>query len=286
MALGKQVALYRKKADITLERLETLSGVDIGTINALEKRDSKRSIYAPALAKAFGLTVEELLDESQSYEVKLRGLRGATIELMKRTKSANSALHSLDSETVSHDDSVSQLELNNFKSKNSEFNDRHKIDAATRRLKGESVDIVIPQYDAGGSMGGGRLLLAEQPGLIKSWHVDHEWVRQNVKHYSSLENLCIVTGFGNSMKPMFNPGDPLLVDRGVNIIDHDAIFFFRIGEEGFIKQVQRIPDPMNAELIFRAKSKNQDYDSFDIHPSNPHFAVLGKVLTIWKSDQF
>lgn len=148
-------------------------------------------------------------------------------------------------------------------------------------------DIVIPQYDAGGSMGaGGKLLLAGQPGLIKSWHVDQEWMRLNVRQYTSLANLCIVTGFGPSMKPMFNPGDPLLVDLGVKSIDHDAIFFFRVGDEGFIKQLQRIPDPAGAGKIIRAKSKNPDYDPFDILPSNPHFEIIGKVLTVWKSDQF
>lgn len=151
----------------------------------------------------------------------------------------------------------------------------------------ETSDIVIPQYDTGGAMGGGRLLLAEQPGLIKSWHVDHEWVRLNVKHYSSLSNLCIVTGFGNSMKPMFNPGDPLLIDKGINHVDHDGIFFFRVGEHGFIKQIQRIPDPMTGDMVFRAKSMNDaQYDPFDIHPSNPQFAVLGKVLTVWRSEQY
>lgn len=148
-------------------------------------------------------------------------------------------------------------------------------------------DIVIPQYDAGGSMGdGGKLLLADQPGLIKSWHVDQEWIRLNVRQYTSLANLCIVTGFGPSMKPMFNPGDPLLVDLGVKTIDHDAIFFFRVGDEGFIKQLQRIPDPAGAGKVIRAKSKNPDYDPFDILPSNPHFEIIGKVLTVWKSDQF
>ena len=147
-------------------------------------------------------------------------------------------------------------------------------------------DIVIPQFDTGGAMGGGHLLLAEQPGLIKSWRVDQEWVRLNVRQYTSLANLCIVTGFGPSMKPMFNPGDPLLVDLGVKNIDHDAIFFFRIGDEGYIKQLQRIPDPIGPGKIIRAKSKNPDYDSFDIHPSNPYFEVIGKVLTVWRSDQF
>lgn len=63
MALGKQIRKYRERAGWTLERLEMLSGVDMGTISALERRDSKRSEFGPPLAAAFGLTLEQLLDE-------------------------------------------------------------------------------------------------------------------------------------------------------------------------------------------------------------------------------
>lgn len=145
-------------------------------------------------------------------------------------------------------------------------------------------DVEIRQFDAGGGMGAGRLLLDDQPGLIKSWHVDHDWLRLNVRNYTSIENLCIVTGFGPSMRPMFNPGDPLLVDRGVNTVEVDSVFFFRVGEQGFIKLLQRIPTASG--LVLRAKSKNPDYDPFDIDQKTMDFEVLGKVLTVWKSEQF
>lgn len=145
-------------------------------------------------------------------------------------------------------------------------------------------DVEIRQFDAGGGMGGGRLLLDDQPGVIKGWRVDREWVRHNVRSYSAIENLCIVTGFGPSMRPMFNPGDPLLVDRGVNVVETDAVYFFRVGEHGFIKALQRIPTADG--LVLRAKSKNPDYDPFDIDQRTMDFEVLGKVLTVWKSEQF
>jgi transcriptional regulator with XRE-family HTH domain len=147
----------------------------------------------------------------------------------------------------------------------------------------EGDNIEIPQFDAGGGMGEGRLLLDGQPGLIKNWHVDHEWLRLNVKNHTGVDNLCIVTGFGPSMRPMFNPGDPLLVDRGVTTAELDAIYFFRIGKHGFIKMLQRIPK--DGKMILRAKSKNPDYDPFDIDETMD-FQVLGRVLTIWKSEQF
>lgn len=66
MALGKQIRKYRQHFGWTLEELSQRSQIDVGTISALENRDSTRSQYAPAIARAFGLSVEQLLDESQA----------------------------------------------------------------------------------------------------------------------------------------------------------------------------------------------------------------------------
>lgn len=69
MALGKQIQTYRKRAGWTLEQLAEKSGVEVGTISALEQRDSERSKYTGALARAFGLTTEQLADESVTYPI-------------------------------------------------------------------------------------------------------------------------------------------------------------------------------------------------------------------------
>jgi len=67
MGLGKQVRKYREKAGWTLEQLSAKAEVDVGTISALEQRDSHRSKYTGKLAAAFGLSTDQLLDESQAY---------------------------------------------------------------------------------------------------------------------------------------------------------------------------------------------------------------------------
>lgn len=141
-------------------------------------------------------------------------------------------------------------------------------------------DIEIPQFATGGAMGRG-LMLRDQPGVIQSWRVSPEWILRNVKHYSSVRNLCIVTGFGDSMRPMFNPGDPLLVDRGVNTVEFDAVYFFRVEGEGFIKRLQRIPGEG-----LRVLSANRDhYEPWTIKQSMD-FEVLGRVLKVWASEDF
>lgn len=146
-------------------------------------------------------------------------------------------------------------------------------------------DLLIAQYDAAGAMGNGGLVLEEQPpGLIKSWKVDPEWLRLNVQHHTGIRNLCIVTGFGPSMKPKYNPGDPLLLDTGIKDVESggDGVYFFRVGNHGFIKQLQRIPTEDG--LVLRAKSFNKDYDPFEI-TKKMDFEVFGKVLTVWRSEQ-
>lgn len=141
----------------------------------------------------------------------------------------------------------------------------------------------IPQWDTGGKMSASGLVLRDQPGVIRAWHVSDEWLRQNVHRITSPANLAIVTGFGPSMRPLYNPGDPLLLDTGRKRVDVDGIYFFRVGEEGFIKQLQRIPTARGTML--RAKSYNPDYDPFEITP-DMDFEVFGWIVKVWRGEDF
>lgn len=153
---------------------------------------------------------------------------------------------------------------------------------SAQSVKNDSSDVVIRQFETGGSMGRG-IVLAEQPGVIKEWRVSERWAQENVHRITSTKNLAIVTGFGPSMQPLFNPGDPLLVDRGINRADVDGIYFFRVGDEGFVKQLQRIPTAQG--LILRAKSYNALYDPFDI-TAGMDFEVFARVVKVWKGEEF
>lgn len=151
--------------------------------------------------------------------------------------------------------------------------------------------IHIPQYRMSGliskegasraySGSGARLMLRDQPGVITDMRVSAEWLAKNVHSFSSPRNLCIVTGFGDSMRPMFNPGDPLLVDTGVNAVLFDSVYFFRVDGEGFVKRLQRIPGEG-----LRVLSSNRAYDSWSIKPEMD-FEVLGRVIKAWVSENF
>jgi phage repressor protein C with HTH and peptisase S24 domain len=146
--------------------------------------------------------------------------------------------------------------------------------------KKDGSGIVIDQYhDVRGAMGDG-VLLRDQPGQITGWKVTKEWVSKNVPHNTGANNLRIVTGFGDSMRGMFNSGDPLIVDIGVKSVEYDGVYFFRVGEEGFIKRLQRIPGDG-----IRALSENKAYESWTIKPEMD-FEVFGRVLKVWQSEEF
>lgn len=132
----------------------------------------------------------------------------------------------------------------------------------------------IPHYDTGGAMGHG-VTLRDQPGVIRGWTVTNEWVAKNIRVITSVNNLLVVTGFGDSMRPIFQPGDPVMVDTGVRSVDHDGIYFFRVDDEGFVKRLQRIP----GEGIV-AISENKAYRDWTIKPGMD-FEVFGRVVKAW-----
>ena len=133
----------------------------------------------------------------------------------------------------------------------------------------------MPYYDTGGTTGHGGVTLRDQPGVIRGWSVTDEWITKNIRVITNSENLLVVTGFGDSMRPIFQPGDPVMVDTGVRSVDHDGIYFFRVENEGFVKRLQRIP----GEGIL-AISENKAYRDWTIKPGMD-FQVFGRVVKAW-----
>lgn len=127
---------------------------------------------------------------------------------------------------------------------------------------------------------GTGLVLRDQPGEIRGWTVSQEWLTKNIKSHTGAANLCIVTGFGDSMKGMFNSGDPLVIDRGVKKVEGDAVYFFRVDNEGFIKRLQRIPGKGLVVL-----SENKKYETWTIDQSMD-FEVFGRVVKAWQGEDF
>ena len=151
------------------------------------------------------------------------------------------------------------------------------VDSTNTTMQAPSNCLEIRQFDTGGSMGDG-LLLRDQPGIIENWCVSQEWLQKNLKGYANTKNLAIVTGFGDSMKPMYNPGDPLIVDTSFTTVEFDGVYFFRVENEGFIKRLQKIPG-----VGILVLSDNKDYIQWPM-PLDKDWQVFGRVIKVWKSE--
>lgn len=65
MSLGKNIRTLRDARGWTLDDLAQRSGVDVGTISALENRDSRRSQFATQLAQALEVSTDQLAADEQ-----------------------------------------------------------------------------------------------------------------------------------------------------------------------------------------------------------------------------
>jgi phage repressor protein C with HTH and peptisase S24 domain len=120
--------------------------------------------------------------------------------------------------------------------------------------------------------------LSGRDNVIMNMVVDEGWLRRNAS-FSSPENLALVTGIGDSMRPTFEDGDPLLVDRAVTEIKLDAIYVLALRGELFIKRIQRRPDGS-----FLMISDNRAYEPYHLADGErDQFQVLGRVVMAWNS---
>lgn len=242
MALGKNLRKLRLARGWELEDLSRRSGVKVGTISAIEVRDSRRSEFAPQLALAFGLTMEQLLSDD------ITPYMSTPIQSAPFPKNCES------------DVQIGSLQT------------------TTEAQAGN--EVVIYEYDTGGRMGDVGIILRDQPGVIRSWTVSNTWISLNVHRITNAGNLAIVTGFGDSMQPLYNPGDPLLIDCGIRSVDADGIYFFRVDNEGFVKRLQRVPG--QGILVISDNSRYRDWTI----TNDMDFEVFGRVVKAWRGEEF
>lgn len=96
MALGKNIALYRTAAGLSLSALASMAGTSAQTIHKLEKTDAKRSEYAEAIARVFGLLGSEWLTHIEVQNVE----QASHIMELSRKRHTLSTLAADDSDTV------------------------------------------------------------------------------------------------------------------------------------------------------------------------------------------
>lgn len=134
--------------------------------------------------------------------------------------------------------------------------------------------VQIDRYDVSGSMGPG----VEPPEInmvVEQMSLDAAWVRQNLT-YTSIDNLKLISGRGDSMAPTIRSGDALIVDTGVTTVDSDAIYYFLMRGQLHIKRIQRNLDGLT--II----SDNGQYREIDVPGERESdITVLAQIIYWW-----
>ncbi|HBP27919.1 MAG TPA: hypothetical protein DD666_00705 [Advenella kashmirensis] len=157
-------------------------------------------------------------------------------------------------------------------------------DPADFSLNREEGAIVVKKQDAhisvtnaAASMGYG-LDSPDFEMIVDTMRVTKSWVNMELPTISSINNLAILPGYGDSMSPTYNSGDLLFVDRGVTNIKDDAIYVFSIDSQLFVKRMIR--NPIKKTLI--AKSDNDAYGQFEIEEKDQQRMIIhGLIVYAW-----
>jgi SOS-response transcriptional repressor LexA len=149
-------------------------------------------------------------------------------------------------------------------------------DARIPALKSLPDDVDIPLSSAIASMGRGVDQAHEE--VVTHMTVNRAWLARNCT-YTSLENLTLLTGHGDSMTGIYEDGDVLLVDRGIRDIKIDGIYALARNDELFIKRVARRVDGS-----FLMLSNNPSYPPEPITDAEREkFSILGRVVMVWNA---
>lgn len=95
----------------------------------------------------------------------------------------------------------------------------------------------VDQLDGDASMGEGRIN-DDYPDVIRSMDLTPAYIRSVVGFVPPPGRLVLVTGRGDSMIPVIQPGESLIVDTGVSSFDGDGIYLINTGNGQQVKGLQ------------------------------------------------
>ncbi|MCE4311062.1 helix-turn-helix transcriptional regulator [Xanthomonas hortorum pv. vitians] len=126
----------------------------------------------------------------------------------------------------------------------------------------------VQHLDAEAGMGEGRIN-DDYPEVIRSMDFEPTYIRSVVGFVPPPGRLILITGRGDSMIPVIQPGESLIVDTGVAGFDGDGIYLINTGNGQQIKALQD-----RGDAIYVVSANAGLYPAF---PLPAHALVAGKV---------
>ncbi len=139
----------------------------------------------------------------------------------------------------------------------------------------EYSDIIsIPYYpEVSAAAGSGALVYDENT-------VKHLQISSAIINISTGDNVCLINATGNSMQPVIDDRDLLLVDLSQKLITDEGIYVIRLDTTLVVKRVQKI---LNGIILI---SDNPQYPPRELTADNFNendAAVIGKVIAVIKN---
>lgn len=143
--------------------------------------------------------------------------------------------------------------------------------------KGAADYVRVEQLDGEADMGDGRVN-DDYPEVVRSMDFTPAYIRSVVGFIPPPGRLVMVTGRGDSMLPVIQPGESLIVDTGVNTFDGDGIYLINTGNG---QQVKGLQD--RGDAVYVVSANTALYPAFPL----PRGAVIGgKVYLRNRIDRF
>lgn len=137
-----------------------------------------------------------------------------------------------------------------------------------QRLGGDSSYVVVPQIEVSASAGPGAINGDEESNGGLSF--SRQWLH---KRGLQPNNLKVIRVAGDSMRPVLNDGDKVLVDIGDTSPKSGRAYVLLQGDELLVKYCQLLPDG-----LLRVSSANTDYPAYDIDlAKTPGVSIVGRV---------
>lgn len=136
----------------------------------------------------------------------------------------------------------------------------------------------VEQMDAEGIMGKEGRVNDEVPEVIRAVDYTPTYIRSVMGFVPPPGRLVLITGRGNSMMPVIQPGDSILVDMGIKEFDGDGLYLINSGNG---EQVKALQDRGGAIYVVSANS-----ELFPAYPASKETRVLGKVYLRNRVDRF
>lgn len=141
--------------------------------------------------------------------------------------------------------------------------------ACKKKVSGDLVH--IPLYNVAAAAGNGNFVEHEQK--VDDLAFKSEWIRNSLK--SNPKDLSLIHVDGNSMTPVLNPDDIILIDQSDNTAKRDGIYVIRINDSLLVKRLQHLP---NSSI--KVISENQSYEPFTINlqDESNDLGIIGRVV--------